>query len=299
MFVSMPMKCFLRMMALLVAFASGGALASAASFTNTASINLPTGPSGTSPGSPYPSSIVASNLSGTITKVTVTLNNINHDRPDDLEILLVGPTGKKFVLLADAGGTGTPAVGINLTFDDAAISPVADSGPLTNGAFKPTCVDAQANIQTEFAAPAPASPYDVPGPSGAGTLALTFNGTAPNGTWSLYVVDDIPSTPGGSISGGWTLNITTGVTTEPSVTTVVSSQNPSFTGNSVTFTASVKRTNNAAITSGGVIFKEGASVLQASNAVNGSGQVTFTTAALTEGRSEEHTSELQSRFGIS
>jgi subtilisin-like proprotein convertase family protein len=222
-------------------------------------------------------------MSGTITMLRVTLNNINHDRPDDLQILLVSPTGKKFVLLADAGGTGTPAVGINLTFDDAAAALVPDSGPLATGSFKPTCVDAQNNIQTEFVAPAPAGPYDVPAPKASGTLALSFNGTAPNGTWSLYVVDDIPSTPGGAITGGWSLDISTGSTTQPSVTTVTSSLNPSFTGNAVTFTATVRQTNNAAITTGGVIFREGVTVLQGSNAVNAMGQVTFTTSALTEG----------------
>src|SRR5262245_11673193 len=101
-------------------WAAAGGFVHAAVFSNPATIALPTGPSGTSPGSPYPSTISVAGMSGTITTLRVTLNNINHDRPDDLQILLVSPTGKKFVLLADAGGTGTPAAGINLTFDDAA-----------------------------------------------------------------------------------------------------------------------------------------------------------------------------------
>jgi hypothetical protein len=148
----MSMKYISSVLALLLVWASG---TQGASFTNSTTITLPTGPSGTSPGSPYPSSINVAGLAGAITKLTVTLHNINHERPDDLQILLVGPTGKKFVLMADAGGAGTPAVGVNLTFDNDAGSFVADLGPLVTGTFRPTCVDAQANIQTEFVAPAP------------------------------------------------------------------------------------------------------------------------------------------------
>src|ERR1041385_168626 len=40
-------------------------------------------------GSPYPSTINVSGLSGTITKVTATLNQLSHTYPDDVDILLV------------------------------------------------------------------------------------------------------------------------------------------------------------------------------------------------------------------
>jgi MYXO-CTERM domain-containing protein len=68
-------------------------------------------------------------------------------------------------------------------------------GPLVPGTFKPT------NFPNADAFPAPA-----PAPSGGSALSV-FNGTNPNGTWSLYVIDDAPS-DGGSIGGGWSLNIT-------------------------------------------------------------------------------------------
>ena len=35
----------------------------------------------------------------------------------------------------------------------------------------------------------------------------TFDRTRPNGTWSLYVVDDEANPDGGQFAGGWTLEI--------------------------------------------------------------------------------------------
>ena len=88
-------------------------------FTNTNGITIPIGGAAT----PYPSNIVVSGLSGTITKVTATLTNFSHTWPDDVDILLVGPAGQKLVLMSDAGGTNANAVtNLTFTFDDAAAS---------------------------------------------------------------------------------------------------------------------------------------------------------------------------------
>ena len=59
-------------------------------------------------------------------------------------------------------------------------------------------------------APAPTPLY------GAG-LSLVFNGTNPNGTWKLYVVDD-QSIDSGMITGGWALTIATSVCPSPTPT---------------------------------------------------------------------------------
>jgi hypothetical protein len=105
--------------------------------------------------------ITASGIAaGSISSVTVTLNNLTHARPDDIEILLVSPWGAKLVVLADAGGASTPVSGVNLTLDDAAANLVPDAGPMISGTFRPTCVDNLNNIATEFRGVTVADPAD-------------------------------------------------------------------------------------------------------------------------------------------
>jgi subtilisin-like proprotein convertase family protein len=142
-------------------------------------------------GNPYPSSIVISGVVGTISDVNVSLFGITHTNPDDFDILLVGPAGQKVIILSDIGGAGDIS-GVNLVLDDQAANFLPDSLQLISGAYKLT------NIGSGdlFTAPAPAGPY--------ASLLSAFNGTDPNGTWSLYVLDDGPSNSG-SIAGGWGL----------------------------------------------------------------------------------------------
>ena len=154
-------------------------------------------------------------LSGTITKVTVKLNNLTHTFPDDIDVLLVGPGGQTALIMSDAGGA-TDVTGVTLTFDDAAAASLPDTTVLTTGTFKPTNFEAAADA---FPAPAP--------PPGTSTVLSVFNGTAPNGTWALYVVDDA-AVDIGSFANGWDLTITTngaGCAT-PSPTATVSPGTP-------------------------------------------------------------------------
>jgi subtilisin-like proprotein convertase family protein len=156
---------------------------------------------------PYPSNITVSGVTNPVTKVTVTLTGFNHTFPSDVDVLVVGPGGQKFILVSDVIG-GTDAVGINWTFDDAAAAFIGSTGTPASGTFKPTNYTV---CQDPFAAPAPAGPYLTPGgigtPCGTDTLAA-FNGVNPNGTWRLYVVDDLGADVG-TIAGGWSLRITT------------------------------------------------------------------------------------------
>src|SRR5262245_62507246 len=106
-------------------------------------------------------------------------------------------------------GGGTDAVNVNLIFDDAA---AAIGATVVSGTFRPTNIGAG----DLFPAPAPAGPYPDP------QLLSIFNGINPNGTWSLYVVDDA-GVDVGNINDGWTLRITTAnpVVPEPASLTLL------------------------------------------------------------------------------
>ncbi len=145
------------------------------------------------PASPYPSSISVSGVSGVISKVRVTLKNLTHSYPADLDMLLVGPTGQNLLLMSDVGGTSPGVTNISLTFDD---DSAATLDPLVNpptGTYQP----ANAGAGDTFSAPAPV-------PSPATSLSI-FNGTNPNGVWSLYIVDDLGG-DAGIITDGWSID---------------------------------------------------------------------------------------------
>lgn len=174
----------------------GATVSATQTFSNAASIAIPgTGTSG--PASSYPSTINVSGLTGTVSKVTVTLTNLMHTFPDDIDVLLVGPGGQGVIIMSDVGGSGD-ATNVTLTLDDAAVASLPDSAQLVSGTFRPT------NIGTGDAFPAPA-------PGGAFGAALSdFNVTNPNGTWSLFINDDVGG-DSGSLAGGWSIAITTAV----------------------------------------------------------------------------------------
>jgi len=245
-------------------------------FCNPGPIAIPDGALTGGPATPYPSNIFVSGLAGAVSKVTLTLNNLTETRPDDLDMLLVGPNGARFVVMSDVGGQ-TAIGNVTLTLDDAAASLLPDATPLTAGTFRPTAVNSGSGAV--FPSPAPGAPYSFAAPFGAATFATSFGGSNPNGTWSLYVVDDATGGGAGSIASACLSFVTTSDT--PTTTTVTSSQNPSFTSvpsNTVTLTAHVTRTSdNGNVTLGTVTFKEGATVLAGPLTLNGSGTASFTT----------------------
>jgi len=179
---------------------------SATDFRSTAAICTTLG----APADPYPSTIDVSGAPPQVAGVRVTLYDIYHRLPDNLDVLLVGPQGQTFVLMGDAGGLTPidPTAPVTLTLSDTAGQVLPNSAPLMTGGFEPTNWESPV---TDFPAPAPPGPYNEPGSalggSGAQTLNGTFMFTNPNGTWSLYVRDDagLPITEAitGCISGGW------------------------------------------------------------------------------------------------
>jgi subtilisin-like proprotein convertase family protein len=190
-------------------------------FANSTSLAIPGSGDGSPSGSPastYPSTISVSGLSGNISNVTATFENLSHTSASDIHALLVGPTGANIELMADLGGGSSLVTASNatLTFDDAASGGLPGSGAIATGTYKPTNDNPGAD---SFPSPAPS-------PSSNTTLTSAFVGTAPNGTWSLYVTDNV-SGDVGTMAGGWSLSVTTTSTAQPGT---LSFSQPSYTG---------------------------------------------------------------------
>ena len=180
-------------------------------FTNSASISIPE----VGPATPYPSTINVSGLSGTIPttpgSIKVTIHGLSHTFVDDVGIVLVGPTGAAFLIQDGAGSQAINNVTYTLSDDGATRLPV--SGPWQPGTYKPTDHVPDDFPADTFPAPGPGTNYENPGPhlGGMATFASVFGGTNPNGNWNLFVADFVNG-DGGTISGGWSLEITTGGT---------------------------------------------------------------------------------------
>jgi uncharacterized repeat protein (TIGR01451 family) len=173
------------------------------------------------PSGPYPSSIPVSGVAGSVGKVTVTVSNLTHSLPSDIEIVLVSPATNA-LLMNDVGGAyGVGVTNFTVTFDDAAATYLSSNQLVNNISVtnKPTpYINEYVNVNGNYSnvtlfvgnnwgilpvmpSPAPANPYPT-------NLAI-FSGTAANGTWSLYVADT-QAEDYGAISNGWSLNLSTG-----------------------------------------------------------------------------------------
>lgn len=164
---------------------------STATFSNTVPIEI----RDDAPADPYPSIISVTGMVGVVSRTVVTVTNLYHTRPSDIDMLLVSPAGGKVMLMSDAGA-GYWVTNVTLTLDDAAAASLPDTAPLTSGTFKPTNYGAFDLLD----APAPTPPY-------ASSLAA-FHDTNPNGQWRLFIRDDAPA-QSGHIRNGWLLRITT------------------------------------------------------------------------------------------
>ena len=144
---------------------------------------------------PYPSPIAVGGVFSTVTKVTVRLAGLSHASPDDLDVLLVNPTGQKIILMSDSGGTNAIS-NVNLVFDGTVTSTVPDTALITSGTYAPT----NYGNNDIFSSPAPGAPHNA-------SLA-TLNNLNPNGTWYLYVMDDNAGSTG-FLAQGWSLTLST------------------------------------------------------------------------------------------
>jgi streptogramin lyase len=173
----------------------------APAFQNAAAISIPE--ADVREASPYPADVLVSGLQGTVTDVNVRLTGLSHLVPLDLDVLLVGPGGQATKLIAQDDFLIDQ--GLSLGFDDEASS--LQRG--VSGIYRPGT-----GTMPTMPSPAPPGPY--------GAVLSAFDGTNPNGTWSLYIRDR-DAGAGGAIFGGWGLDIeTTGDTTPPN-TSITSS----------------------------------------------------------------------------
>jgi uncharacterized repeat protein (TIGR01451 family) len=228
-------------------------LPSTFAFANTNAITIPDPaapnppyPPESGPAKPYPSAITVSNLAwaGVLGQVTVTLSNLSHTYPGDINALLVAPNGANTLLMSHAGDESV--AGLNLTFSDLAPGgPLPASGELASGVWQPTAYSPPPQLGG-FPANAPAGPY---------VAALsTFNGLNPSGTWSLYVLDDSGG-DAGNIANGWSLvlSMITPVNQLADLgLTGVAAPNPCLAGGTLTYTFTVANSGPNPATS--VIF---------------------------------------------
>ena len=195
------------------------------SFSNTAPIYVNDNTNAT----PYPSQITVTGVGSLVTKITATLTNLAHTYPKDIDILLMSPTGQKSYLMSQTGGNRA-ITNVTLTFDDGAANWLPTSA-ITSGVYKPTCYAVATPIFPPTSTPV--GPYV--------TNMSTFVGNNPNGTWSLYVIDDTPLNAG-IISNGWFLTLTTSspLAAAADVGLAVTASAPSvIVTSNVTFTVSV------------------------------------------------------------
>ena len=129
------------------------------------------------------SQIVVSGFDGTVSDVNVTVD-IDHTYDEDLAVTLEAPDGTEITLFYRVGGSGDGFDGT--TLDDQATIPISQGSAPFSGIYQP-----QQSLST-------------------------FNGTAPNGTWTLHVTD-LNEGDTGSLND-WSLEITAA---EPIATTNV------------------------------------------------------------------------------
>ena len=170
-------------------------------FTNPATITHPASGEGAitgSPADPYPSTISVNGfVNGRILDIDLSLIGYTQTEADNADVLLAAThlATLNAIVMSDAGGNENPS-NVSVTLDDQAAASLPEGTALVSGRFRPTNHGVAVDV----------FPPDAPTPSGNSALSV-FNGSDPNGTWQLFVVDDEDQDTG-SFTGGWALQIT-------------------------------------------------------------------------------------------
>src|SRR6187200_1580341 len=85
---------------------AAGDSAASAVFSNTNPVIINDSATPPTKASLYPSPITVSGLAGQVGTVKVTIHDLSHSFPDDVNMMLVGPNGAKIVFWANAIGSG-------------------------------------------------------------------------------------------------------------------------------------------------------------------------------------------------
>ena len=180
-------------------------LDAATQFVNNTPIVLTDG----QPGSPYPSAIDVSGPA-VISGLRLSLLDVTKVTSNDLTVMLVDPSGtRNLIFMANTGGAN-PLDHATITFEDVAPSFLPFDTPIVEGQnYKPTdCLG-----DSVFPPPAPEGPHNQAGCSSpAATFASAFGGINPNGTWRLFVIDELGTDQLVAASdsiGGWGIQFLT------------------------------------------------------------------------------------------
>ncbi len=209
-------------------------------FCNQGTVSVP---SATGEATPYPSEVFISGYPGTVSTVTVQLNNISSNDIPLTDLLLVGPTGAAIVPFANIGNSASIS-GVNIGLDDSASSLLPSGTTLTSGTFKPSAFTSSLS----FPAPAPAT-FSYAATSGTATLTTLFGNTSPNGTWELFA---IANADGGAatIGGGWCVT----VPAAPTTTTASNARVPFSSSNQSVALAATVTSGAGTVSAGTVTF---------------------------------------------
>lgn len=141
-------------------------------------------------------STIAVNGLGNIVSVSVRIPNISHTYYDDLDIMLISPTGQRIILMSDAGGNNDGNGNRNYNFTQGGVVLSDSEQPTPSENVSPTnYVDGNGDTY----------------PEGNPTITQMnqFTGN-PNGNWILRVIDDTYQDTG-CLIGGWSITITDNV----------------------------------------------------------------------------------------
>jgi hypothetical protein len=148
------------------------------------------------PAARYPATINVRGEPSSLGSVEVALYSLTHYHPDDLDVLLISPSGKKIMLMSQAGGY-TSVTNTTLVFHPASQGhgQIPYQDPIPSGTTKDY---SPANYGDPSQLPgAPAGPYNA--------TVDQLTGDNPNGIWKLYIYDHAHNN-GGVLDDSWGLN---------------------------------------------------------------------------------------------